>query len=55
MMLTHYLVGHYVALFQEFVDTSVNGRPSLFRIVSYYDRDFSFLRFVGILILSLWN
>jgi hypothetical protein len=23
---------HYVALFQEFVDRPVNGRPSLFRI-----------------------
>jgi hypothetical protein len=23
---------HYVALFQDFVDTPVNGRPSLFRI-----------------------
>jgi hypothetical protein len=27
-------VSHYVALFQEFVDTPVNGRPSLFRIPS---------------------
>jgi hypothetical protein len=26
--------GHYVALFQKFVDTPVNGRPSLFRIDS---------------------
>jgi hypothetical protein len=25
---------HYVALFQEFVDTQVNGRASLFRIDS---------------------
>jgi hypothetical protein len=25
-------VCHYVALFQEFVDTLVNGRPSLFRV-----------------------
>jgi hypothetical protein len=23
---------YYVALFQEFIDTAVNGRPSLFRI-----------------------
>jgi hypothetical protein len=29
-------VCHYVALFQEFVDTPVNGRPSLFRIVSVH-------------------
>jgi hypothetical protein len=27
---------HYVALFQEFVDTPVNGRPSLFRIDSVH-------------------
>jgi hypothetical protein len=28
------IAGHYVALFQKFVDTPVNGRPSLFRIDS---------------------
>jgi hypothetical protein len=28
--------GHYVALFQKFVDTPVNGRPSLFRIDSVH-------------------
>jgi hypothetical protein len=27
---------HYVALFQEFVDTPVNGRPSLFHIDSVH-------------------
>jgi hypothetical protein len=27
---------HYVALFQEFVDTPINGRPSLFRIDSVH-------------------
>jgi hypothetical protein len=40
--------GHYVAL-SKVVDTPVNGRTSLFRI-----GDFSFPRFVGLLILSLW-
>jgi hypothetical protein len=31
-MLTLYKACYYVVLFQEFVDTPVNGRPSLFRI-----------------------
>jgi hypothetical protein len=49
-----------VAVFQEFVDTPVNGRPSLFRIDMHRiacpsDGDFSFPRFVGLLILSLWS
>jgi hypothetical protein len=44
-----------MALFQIFVDTPVNGLPSLFRIDSVYQIvHFSFPRFVGLLILSLW-
>jgi hypothetical protein len=31
----------FVALFQEFVDTPVNGRPSLFLIVSVYQMETS--------------
>jgi hypothetical protein len=30
---------HYVALFQEFVDTPVNGGPSLFRIDSVHQME----------------
>jgi hypothetical protein len=44
----------YVALFQEFVDTPVNGRPSLFLIESVRQIVFSFPHFVSLLILSLW-
>jgi hypothetical protein len=32
---------HYVALFQEFVDTPVNGRLSLFRIDSVHQMEIS--------------
>jgi hypothetical protein len=32
---------HYVALFQEFVDTPVNGRPSLFRIDNVHHKETS--------------
>jgi hypothetical protein len=32
---------HYVALFQELVDTPVNGRPSLFRIDSVHEMETS--------------
>jgi hypothetical protein len=32
---------HYVALFQKFVDTPVNGRPSLFRIDSVHQMEIS--------------
>jgi hypothetical protein len=32
---------HYVALFQEFVDTPVNGRTSLFRIDSVHQMETS--------------
>jgi hypothetical protein len=31
--------GHYEALFQIFVDTPVNGRPSLFRIDSVHQME----------------
>jgi hypothetical protein len=34
-------VCHYAALFQEFVDTPVNGRPSLFRIYSVHQTETS--------------
>jgi hypothetical protein len=34
--------------------TRVYGRPSLFRIDSVHQIDFSFPRFVGLLVLSLW-
>jgi hypothetical protein len=34
-------VGHYVALFEKFVDTPVNGRPSLFRIDSAHQMETS--------------
>jgi hypothetical protein len=44
---------HYVALFQEFIDTSVKGCPSLFRIDSVHQMESSFSqRFVGLLILK---
>jgi hypothetical protein len=38
---THSLVKHYVALFQKFIDTPINGRPSLFRIDSVHQMEFS--------------
>jgi hypothetical protein len=33
--------GHYVALFQKFVDAPVNSRPSLFRIDSVHQMETS--------------
>jgi hypothetical protein len=39
--------------FQNYTDTPVNGRPSLFRINRVHPMDFSFPRFVGLLLLSL--
>jgi hypothetical protein len=45
---------HYVALFQEFVDTPVKGHPSLFRIDTVRHMETSLSRFVGLLILSVW-
>jgi hypothetical protein len=41
-----------VALFHKFVDTPINGHPSLFRIDSVH-HDFSFPCFVGLLIIRL--
>jgi hypothetical protein len=38
-MLAHRYACHYVALFQEFVDTPVNGCPSLFRIDSVHQME----------------
>jgi hypothetical protein len=37
---------HYEALFQEFIDTPVNGRPSLFRIDSVYQMKISLSHFL---------
>jgi hypothetical protein len=42
MMLARFSMGcHYVALFQEFVDTPVNGRLSLFHIDSVHQMETS--------------
>jgi hypothetical protein len=45
--------GYYVALFQKFVDTPINGHKSHFSIDSVHQMESSFPRFVGLLKLSM--